>query len=68
MQREYGQDRAWLTLSLDANLQSVFHWNTKQVLHSCTLLVQAPLHPHMLMRMPTLPPATYHDPYYTGHQ
>lgn len=31
LQREYGQDRAWLTLALEADLQSVFHWNTKQV-------------------------------------
>ena len=31
MQKEYRNDRAWLTLSLEADLRSVFHWNTKQV-------------------------------------
>ena len=32
MQKEYRNDRAWLTLNLEADLRSVFHWNTKQVL------------------------------------
>lgn len=34
LQKEYRNDRAWLTLNLEADLRSVFHWNTKQVLFS----------------------------------
>ncbi len=33
LQREAGEHRAWMTLQLNADLQSVFHWNTKQVQH-----------------------------------
>ncbi len=31
MQKEYRNDRAWLTVDVEADLRSVFHWNTKQV-------------------------------------
>ena len=32
VQPERRNDRAWLSLDLDADLRSVFNWNTKQVL------------------------------------
>ena len=32
LQAERGNDRAWLTLDLSADLRSIFNWNTKQVL------------------------------------
>ena len=31
VQTERRNDRAWLTLDVDADLRSVFNWNTKQV-------------------------------------
>ena len=30
VQAERGNDRAWLTLDIDADLRSTFNWNTKQ--------------------------------------
>ncbi|CAL5227546.1 g10537 [Coccomyxa viridis] len=30
LQKEYRNDRAWLTVDVEADLRSVFHWNTKQ--------------------------------------
>lgn len=31
LQKEYGRDRAWVTLNVTADLRSLFTWNTKQV-------------------------------------
>jgi len=39
MQKEYRNDRAWLTLNVEADLRSVFHWNTKQVTFSSEQLL-----------------------------
>ena len=39
MQREYSDDRAWLTIKLDLDLRDLFTWNTKQV--RCCLPVHA---------------------------
>ncbi len=39
VQREYGDDRAWLTIKLDLDLRDLFTWNTKQV--RCSLPVHA---------------------------
>lgn len=32
-QTDNTQDRAWLTVDMKADLRSLFHWNTKQVMH-----------------------------------
>ncbi|KAK9838358.1 hypothetical protein WJX81_007033 [Elliptochloris bilobata] len=31
LQRDYGDDRAWLSIKLDLDLRDLFTWNTKQV-------------------------------------